>query len=320
MPEDFLGYAAFCGLSFYVETRLDSDPRLQCKATYLLACFVSNVIWVLDKGYNLRSNDTNPAVRLVRYLLDRGADPNATTASSTIWGDFLKHLYNAYLSGLCEYSRSEEWALMTMAFLDKGANTAQVWNWRSGIISIAMPETCFKETSRRLLAKTDGFRGVGDFEVREPPHFVECQFGCSRSFSIYTILLKCLKDYDDWAYIGSKIKVSHKEHFSKLNRIHFADARPEPWYPHVGYPRSERRGPFVGYSLSDQQSERFLQLYERCAENLDPLPERELLDHVLALRHELEGAASDAGTGFGQIEKGATFRNVSSWGESLFTV
>jgi hypothetical protein len=284
MPEDFLGFAAFYGLSLYVQYRLHSDPGLQCtsKATYLLACFVSNVVWVLHKNLDLPSNAAHRPVEFVRYLLDRGADPNAATASSTIWGDFLEHLYTAYLGGRM-YEGSfykEEWALMTMAFLDKDANTAQNWNLRSGALWTV---------NLRLMDLGSGEWGKEspDFENCLPPDFKHCLFGFNGSFSTFTILHKCLRDCDEWVAISNELIAPHKRHFSKCTRFYFSD------------PGFERWTAFVGYTLSDQQSEDFLQVYDPCADELEvpgSFDKTKLLEHVLRLRRELEEGASGAGT------------------------
>ncbi len=273
MPEDFLGYAAFLGLSFYVESRVHSDPGLQCKATYLLACFVSNIFCVLKISDSLPSNDAHRPVNFVRYLLDHGADPNAATASSTIWGDFLENLYTAYLESreLEGYHfHREEWALMTMAFLDKGANTAQSWKFRSEAF----------EALDFAVYQMDPDTGAWQYM---PLGCENLLFGFNGNFSIFTILLTCLGNCDEWAHISSKINVSHKERSSKFTRFYFADRGPEGCRP------------FVGYPLSDQQSEDFSQIYERIKhQGLDN--DQKLVKHVLALRRELEEAASGAGT------------------------
>lgn len=278
MPEDFLGFAAFYGLSLYVQYCLDSEPGLQNgeKTTYLLACFISNIDWSLPKLLDERV-DVHRPLKFVRGLLDRGADPNAVTASSTIWGAFLEQLYTAYHCSRIfngAYFRSV-WASMVIAFLAKGANTAEIWNFRSGAL-----------WTFDLTMKSGG----GTLS----PDFRNCLFGFNRSISIFTILHKGLRDCDEWVSISNKLIAPHKEHFSKCTRFYFADPGPERW------------GPFVGYPLSDQQSEDFLRVFEPCTDELEApgsLDLLKLVDQVLRLRRELEEGASGAGTKFEESDR-----------------
>lgn len=282
MPEDFLGFAAFYSLSLYVEYRFHSEMGLQDrnKVTYLLACFVSNIVWSVsedqekDLGENLDEQaDAHRLLQFLRGLLDRGADPNALTASSTIWGNFLEHLYSAYHRDLIygkTFSRTV-WASMTMVFLDKGADTARIWNLRSG-----------------ALWRFD-FALAGDDWVDiilEVADFENFLFGFNKSFSTFTILHKCLRDCDEWAYISNKLNASQKEHISKCTRFYFSHPGPEGWEP------------FIGYALSDQQSKDFLHVFEGFLETPSEYTRLrlELADHVLDLRRELEKERSGAGT------------------------
>lgn len=276
MPKDFLGFAAFYGLSLYVQYRVRSEQGLQSgeSVTYLLACFVSNVVWNLNVNPTRGPNelvDARPQVEFVCGLIDRGADPNAVTASSTIWGDFLERLYSAYHEnrmGGTPFSNGA-WALMTMAFLDKGANTARAWNLRSRAIWTME----LKETHGTLP------------DVR---NFKSCWYGFNGSFSTFTILHNCLNGCDEWACISKKLIAPHNEGFSKCTHFHFADRLASDHY-------GTRWGPFVRYPISDQQSEDFLRIYEQ-VEPYGLFDTKQLVGHVLNLRRELEAAASGAGT------------------------
>lgn len=213
--------------------------------------------------------DAHPQLKFVRGLLDGGADPNAVTASSTIWGDFLEHLHTAYhRSRIFKTSNLKSvWALMVMAFLDNGAKTAQIWNLRSGALNTV---------------NNDVFNFDGKINFPDCKIFL---YEFRGSFSTFTILHKCLRHYDEWPLINNRLDTSNKKHLSKCTRFYFTDPGPKGW------------GPCVGYPLSDQQSEDFLQVYEPCTDELEAPsscnPEQ-LLRHVLSLRCELEGGASGA--------------------------
>jgi len=281
MPEDFLGFAAFYGLSLYVQYRLHSEPGLQGgeKTTYLLACFISNIKWSLSELLLDERVYVHRPLNFVRGLLDRGADPNAVTASSTIWGDFLEHLYTAYHRSRIFNKAyfTSVWALMAIAFLAKGANTAQILNLRSGALWTFDLRSTEPVSSGTL-----------------SPDFRNCFFGFNGSISTFTILHKCLRDCDEWVSISNKLIAPHKEHFSKCTHFYFSDPGPERWEP------------CVGYALSVQQSEDFLRVFEPCTDELEAsgsFDKLKLLDQVLRLRRELEEGASGAGTRFGESDR-----------------
>lgn len=275
MPKDFLGFTAFYGLSLYVQYRIRSEPGLQTgdNANYLLACFVSNIIWNLTQDRVNNLGEEAFALRqldFARGLLDRGADPNAVTASSTIWGEFLEQLYSYYyyarIYGTPFFKRV--WALMTMDFLDKGANTARVWSLRSQFMWTMMLDEI-------------------DYAPLVVPNMQYCLCGFNGNFSTFTILQNCLNGCDEWACISNKFIAPHQKDFSKCTHFHFADPVPSGEF-------DRRYGLSVEYPISDQQSEDFLQVYEQ-AEAYTSFGPKHLLVHVLNLRRELEAAASGAG-------------------------
>jgi len=291
MPEDFLGFAAFYGLSLYVEHRLQSETALQdmSKVNYLLACFVSNIVWSLseyttgtfydrekNRGEDLGEHrDAHRLLQFLRGLLDRGADANALIASSTIWENFLEQLYSAYLHSrvaMLPFS-TKLWASITLAFLDKGANTARIWNLRSGDLPTIILWRVSDMWSKAVL-------GNSDFE-----DFEDFRFGFNETFSTYTILRKCLGDCDEWPYISDKLKSTNKKHISMCTHFYFSN-------PGLENPGLECLGLFVGYALSDQQSKDFLRVFETFLDNRSESARPALAHHVVGLRHELEDAHS----------------------------
>ena len=114
LPVDFLGFAAWHGLSKYVEHILGSQsgqPTAEI-ADYLLRCFVHSLDYCLMEP------------KLIPILLKRGADPNVETLNGTVWGLFLLVLYE----GCSEEAWDSEdllcvWARPSVkAFLGNGAN------------------------------------------------------------------------------------------------------------------------------------------------------------------------------------------------------
>ena len=114
-PVDFLGFAAWYGLSKYVEHILGSQSGQPTAdiTDYLLRCFVDGLEW------HYRGE-----LKLIPILLKRGADPNVGTLNNTVWGLFLLVLY-----GRCSHQDqdsvdflSESARHSVKAFLGSGAN------------------------------------------------------------------------------------------------------------------------------------------------------------------------------------------------------
>ena len=105
-PVDFLGFAAWNWLHYYVEHILDSQSGLQNPRTtdYLLRCVVGGLG---DENYK-RKTRVLGFMKLISALLKRGANPNRKTPESTLWGSFLRNLYHIwYGSHLSPWEQSE---------------------------------------------------------------------------------------------------------------------------------------------------------------------------------------------------------------------
>ena len=96
-PVDFLGFAAWNWLHYYVEHILDSQSGLQNPRTtdYLLGCVVGGLG---DENYK-RKTRVLGFMKLISALLKRGANPNQKTLESTVWGSFLRILYTICYGG-----------------------------------------------------------------------------------------------------------------------------------------------------------------------------------------------------------------------------
>lgn len=121
IPCDFLGLAAYHGVSIYVQEQLAStgtqpDPD---RATYLLACAL--------KGLNVWTNTMYAypePFALIGPLLEKGADPNTMTFGSTLWHHFLESMFTVKLLnhvGLHSV-QLRYWAELALNFLRSNAN------------------------------------------------------------------------------------------------------------------------------------------------------------------------------------------------------
>ena len=118
-PVDFLGFAALFGLGRYVEHILDSQsgPWKPGTMEYLLGC---NMYGFSRFRYSKRILSSQ--LQLVVALLKRGADPNTEVLGSTVWGYFLRTLYNLYFYGYESALLEAEWTNTALVFLGSGAN------------------------------------------------------------------------------------------------------------------------------------------------------------------------------------------------------
>ena len=111
-PVDFLGFAAYFGLHKYVEHILDLQSGRQNTsiADYLLSCAVD--------GFRVkyRMEATKSYMKLISALLKRGANPNMKSLESTVWGSFLRKLYDLYYWDGSSYGKASE--ILQLVFLD----------------------------------------------------------------------------------------------------------------------------------------------------------------------------------------------------------
>ncbi len=118
-PVDFLGFAAFFGLGRYVEhiLELQFGQWKPATADYLLGC----TVYGFSRSRYSRQFFSSQ-LQLVVALLKRGADPNTEVLGSTVWGYFLRTLYNLYCYRYESALREAEWTNTALVFLGSGAN------------------------------------------------------------------------------------------------------------------------------------------------------------------------------------------------------
>jgi hypothetical protein len=134
----FLEFAASCGFYDYVEGKIDTgrEPVNQQLKGYTLLCVAT------QRG----------DVRLINFLIDKGADPNATGKRGiSAWQQLLQLLDYSYCQD------PETWYKLVVLFLDHGANPEAIAN---STPSFQIIETSFggwniektKEVLRQMLA------------------------------------------------------------------------------------------------------------------------------------------------------------------------
>ena len=118
IPTDLPGFAASVGIGLYVVSTIDSQSeRRTCStADYLLGCALSGLCCNL---FGLPTVHPCRHLRLIRALLERGANPQMRCLEGTAWGFFLRILYS-----ICCHHRGEvtTWGSTLRAFLTNGAN------------------------------------------------------------------------------------------------------------------------------------------------------------------------------------------------------
>ena len=131
-PVDFLGFAAYSGLSKYVEYTMDSQltPWKGRDADYLLICAVGG----LGGGLSAYAK-FSPQLQLISMLLERGASPsmNMKYSDGNVWSLFLQSLY--ILSDKIFYHQEAEWRSTTSAFLRSGVNVNEKIHFNLGTAS-----------------------------------------------------------------------------------------------------------------------------------------------------------------------------------------
>ena len=126
IPTDFLGFAASFGLYLYVSYTIDSqaEPRTCSTIDYLLGCALHGPDYSHNGMFNWRYLDfLNPHLKLIRALLERGADPQTGIPGSTAWGLFLHRLWLHCCHRFMRLiERDADWDSTTRAFIASGAD------------------------------------------------------------------------------------------------------------------------------------------------------------------------------------------------------
>ena len=192
MPVDFLGFAAYYGISMYLQQRLESDVSLHkaTTTTYLLACCMSYFRWSHDGGPS-----ASHLMHVVVYLLNHGANPNAVIPSyrtlSTIWCNFLRNLYVNCLSNMTVKRNSIKgpWGAAAIAFLENGADATQIWDFYSD-----------------LSLMNDDSLSIVDYRLEG-----RC--------SAFAVLQHCFEGSDAWHNIEEKLNAANAKYLFKCTHF-----------------------------------------------------------------------------------------------------
>ena len=136
-PTNFIGLAASFGLGLYVLCIIDSQSEQRtCSTTdYLLGCALLGPNYILRGRYV--EHDMifpSPNLKLIRALLERGANPRMKTPKDTVWILFLEKLWED-LNHQTAFSTGgqADWATTVQAFLGRGANCNETRNYAMNV-------------------------------------------------------------------------------------------------------------------------------------------------------------------------------------------
>ena len=204
MPVDFLGFAAYYGISMYLQQRLESDVSLHkaTTTTYLLACCMSYFRWSHGSSIDYGGPSASHLMHVVVYLLNRGANPNAVIpsfrTSSTIWCDFLRSLYVNSFSRLTLKRKSlkSPWGAAAIAFLENGADATQIWDFYSDL----------------LLMDDDSANAISSL-------FYDLGYRLEGRCSAFAVLQHCFEGSDAWHNIEEKLNAANAKYFFKCTHF-----------------------------------------------------------------------------------------------------
>lgn len=135
-PVDFLGLAARCGLSLYVQQKFETGYGLSHRqtASYLLCCAVSELRDLFPGVFfSVPHAADSKRIELIVTLLRGGADPNMVAFDGTIWVQVLRQLdyrfgsRSLWTSGRGAFQSLEEaWIKVITAFLESDANVHEI--------------------------------------------------------------------------------------------------------------------------------------------------------------------------------------------------
>ena len=280
MPVDFLGFAAYYGISMYLQQRLESDVSLHkaTTTTYLLACCMSYYRWSPDLFIDDSGPSASHLMHVVVYLLNRGANPNAvipsSRTSSTIWCNFLGYLYVNSFSNMMVKRNSIKgpWGATAIAFLENGADATQIWDFYSGL----------------LLVNDDLAEAI-----RDSLDDVGCRL--EGRCSAFAVLQHCFEGSDAWHNIVEKLNAANAKYLFKCT--HFS-------IDYILYPSEPNL-----YALSERQSIDLTNQVEQCMREPEATSLRAsktLARDLWKLQLELEAAKAES-----QIDSADFAENLS---------
>ncbi len=270
-PVDFLGFAASCGLNLYIKQQIKSlsaDHR-PSTATYLLCCVISFRV-----GRYPPFLEFDRRLDLICTLLEYGGNPNMHAFGSTIWGQFLALMFQKMTS--VTYLQNA-WKTTLKSFVKCGADT-------KGILGTWSRDHMFTVDDDRLHMLPDASLKPGD------DLDVWWGYRLRINMSVPTVIRYCLGNSAISAEMVSTCIDNGASPYSKCTYISIESA------DHY----REIQGQYRTWTLSEQQSERLLEAYERPLVSTGEPPgfgEVEVKRQVLPLYKELSARKPDHSSG-----------------------
>lgn len=240
-PIDYLGFAASFGLNLYMQQQIKLLPAdfQSSTATYLLRCTIT-----CSHFSDIVPSQTSRFLDLVCALLRYGANPNVPVCESTVWVYFLARMAfekddRRGVDHELALAMERPWRTALNCFIEHGADT-------NGILSMNKWDYLnFKIEERDLHRLPNGssrFRKVLG---------IWCYLQLRISVSVPTLIRYYLGDSPDSADILSACMLNGAFYHAKCTEIS------------IKFEDGEDLPPLKQLALSDQQSDRLLEAFER---------------------------------------------------------
>ena len=240
-PIDYLGFAVSNGLKLYMQQQITLLPAgfQSSTATYLLRCTI-----ISSRFDDIGPSRTSRFLDLVCALLRHGANPNVPECESTVWGHFLARMVFAkddrrWMDHELAHAMERPWRTAFNCFIEHGADTngilsMQRWNYLK-----------FEIEERDLHRLPNGSSRFGNMLG------ICCYLQLRISVSVPTLIRYYLGDSPDSADIVSACMLNGAFYHAKCTEIS------------IRFEDGEDLPPLKQWALSDQQSDRLLEAFER---------------------------------------------------------
>lgn len=240
-PIDYLGFAVSNGLNLYMQQQIRLLPAdfQSSKATYLLRCTI-----IHSRFNDIGPSQTSRFLDLFCALLRHGANPNVPVWKSTVWGHFLARMVFAkddrrWIDHELALAMERPWRTAFNCFIEHGADTNGMlfmnkWDYLN-----------FKIEERHLHVLPIG---SSSSKIKLGRY---CHASFRISVSVPTLIRYYLGDSPDSADIVSACMLNGAFYHAKCTEIS------------IRFEDGEDLPPLKQWALSDQQSDRLLEAFER---------------------------------------------------------